>query len=337
MHRIWSATLLLSVILSLASVCVAQQSGGIPIRVDLAPTPRCINYNTDQVWLTLYRVVTRRNRGLFRSDNQTAIIMNVQVRVQPQSDRTLVFPLSSRVNIRRYGAGQVSIPVEYTLVNGLALKQRTGGKVVYYTGLSVDATIVNLSGQHGLGIVLNVLDQAVGSRKLPIPDNPYFQAAGYLLDFANRAITQSITEQNDDNKYTTASLTFNFDPDGTCAANSPDGQAFETTGVKAILMSDGIKGPGYVPIEHTDDYCWTAAMRPAFVLKAAHIVGDRPCGDPSYSGRFVQVTNDFVAYFLQEREVKSDPRLSKATDDKRESLQLCTALGLSAAECPAAY
>jgi hypothetical protein len=280
--------------------------------------------------------VTTRKSGWLTSDNQAEILLNVQVKTQPQSEKTLAFPLSTKVNIREYGAGQVSIPVEYTLVSGLVLKQGIGDKAVAYTGFGLDTTVVNLQGRHGLGVALDALDQVVGSKKLPIPDNPYSQAAGYLLDFANKAVTDSITNQNADDKYTTASLALNFDSEGACTESSPEGQAFETTGTKAIIMSDGVQGPGYLPIDKTDDYCWTATTQPSFVLKVAKKVGNTPCSDPSYSSRFVQVTNNFVAYYLQKRQVSGHLGFSNAARDKQESLQLCGALGLQPSACPGA-
>lgn len=328
--------LLALVVVSLPSFCFGQQHGGIPLRIPDGPEARCINYNTDKVWLTLYRVVTTRKSSWLTSDNQAEIIINVQVKTQPQSEKTLAFPLSTKVNIKEYAPGQVSIPVEYTLVSGLALKQGTGDKAVSYTGFGLDTTLVNLRGTHGLGVALDALDQVVGSKKLPIPDNPYSQAAGYLLDFANKAVTASITDHNADDKYSTASLALNFDSEGTCAGSSPEGQGFETTGTKAILTSEGVQGPGYVPIDRTDGYCWTAQIQPSFVLKAAQKVGKTPCSDNSYTDKFVQVTNNFVAYYLQKRQVSGHLGALNAARDDKESLQLCGALGLKSSECPAA-
>jgi len=328
--------LLALVIVSSPSFCFGQQHGGIPLRIKDGPDARCINYNTDEVWLTLYRVVTTKNSSWLTSENQAEIIINVQVKTKPQSDKPLAFPLSTKVNIRNYSTGQVSIPVEYTLVSGLALKQGTGDKAISYTGFGLDTTLVNLKGKHGLGVALDVLDQVVGSKKIPIPDNPYSQAAGYLLDFANKAVTDSITNQNADDKYSTASLALNFDSEGTCGGSSPQGQGFETTGTKAILMSEGVQGPGYVPIDRTDGYCWMAETQPSFVLKAALKVGKIPCSDNSYTDKFVQVTNNFVAYYLQKREVSGHLGAGNAARDDKESLQLCGALGLKSSECPAA-
>lgn len=333
MNRFQSLSIFLLTVIPIC--CFGQQQGAIPIRIPDSPTPRCINYNTDQVWLTLYRVVTTKKNGWFTSQNQAEIVINVQVKTQPQSDKPLAFPLSNKVNIQNYGTGQISVPVEYTLVSGLALKAGTTASPVYYTGFGVDTTLVNLSGKHGLGTALDALDQIVGSKKLPIPDNPISQAAGYLLDFANTAITNSITNQNAEDRYTTASLALNFDPDGTCAGPSADGQGFETTGTKAILMADGVQGPGYVPIDQTGSYCWTADTQPSFVLKATPKAGATPCSDASYSSKYLPVTNNYVAYFLQKRQVSGHLGASNAARDKQESKKLCDALGLTES-CPAA-
>src|SRR5713226_9962260 len=113
-------SLLASLFALLPSFCFGQQHGGIPVRIIEGPTPRCINYNTDKVWLTLYRVVITRKTGWFTADNHAEIVLNVQMKTHPQSEKTLAFPLSSKVNIREYAPGQVSIPVEYTLVSGLS-------------------------------------------------------------------------------------------------------------------------------------------------------------------------------------------------------------------------
>ncbi len=189
----------------------------------------------------------------------------------------------------------------------------------------------------GLGVAIDSLDTIVGSKKLPIPSDPYSTAAGYLLDFANKAISDSITSQNADDKIITASLDLKFSPDATCSS-SPTGDSFESTGTKAVLMSDGIQGSGYVPINHVNDYCWTADIQPAFELKATPKVGGLACVDPSYAGKYLTVTNNYVAYFLQKRQIA--PHLggaSIAARDKRDSLQLCKALNPSAtvATCPA--
>jgi hypothetical protein len=252
-------------------------NGGIPIRIPDAPPAKCINASTDQIWLTLYRVIMTKRNGWFSNSNQAEIISTVQVKTKPQSNQTLSYPLSSKVNIRDYQSGQISIPVEYAIVSGLNLKQ----KEVLYTGLAIDTTVINFRSENTLGATLSALSQLTGSKKLPIPDSPYTQAAGYLLDFANMAVTNDINSRNADDKYSTASLALNFDPDGSCAGGGPDAQGFETTGTKAIVMGEGVPGDGYVAITETGNYCWTAETTPAFVLKAARKVPGRLlCSDP---------------------------------------------------------
>jgi hypothetical protein len=105
-----------------------QKNGGRPVRISNAPMPRCINGTTDQVWLTLYRVIMSNKSGWFTSSNQAEIVTNVRVKTKPQSKQTLSYPLSYKVNIREYQPGQVSIPLEYNLVSGLNLKQKDAQK-----------------------------------------------------------------------------------------------------------------------------------------------------------------------------------------------------------------
>jgi hypothetical protein len=309
--------------------CFAQSpSGGIPIRITDGPTPKCINGSTDQVWLTLYRVVMTKKTGWFAASNQAELVITVQVKTKPQSNQTLSYPLSSKVNTRDYPTGQVSIPVEYTIVSGLNLKQDN----VFYTGLSVDTTVINFSSQSNLGATLSALAELTGNKKLPIPDSPYAQVAGYLLEFANTTITNEISNRNADDKYTTASLALNFDPDGSCADASGDGQGFETTGTKAIVMGEGSPGDSYVPIDQVGNYCWTAETKPAFVLKAARKVPGRLlCTDPIYATLYKPITNNYLAYFLQKRSIAGG-KADVVEGDVADSKRLCSALNVT--DCP---
>jgi hypothetical protein len=266
------------------------------------------------------------------------MVINVQVKTQPQADKPIAFPLSSKVSIRNYPTGQVSIPAEYTLVSGLLLKQGKEQSQVIYTGLGVDMTLVNLRGKNKLGAALQALDDITGSKKLPIPDTPYTQAVGYLMDYANKAVSAEIADLNGDDKYQTASLALNFDPTGTCSEAGPGGEGFETTGTKAILMSEGLQqSDGYIPIDKAQQYCWSADTAPVFVLKAALKVPGKPCTETGYANSWKSVTNNYVAFFLQKREVTPGHLgATSATQDREESLQLCGTLGLGMSNCPAA-
>jgi hypothetical protein len=317
---------------SAATAAVAQVGGGVPVRI---PTGDCINGKTDQVWLTLYRVITTKNRGFLSKENEAAIIAKVVVNTSPQATTAISYPLSTKVNIRNYPTGQISLPVEYALISGLPLRQTdASGKAVFYTGFSVDTTLVNIKSRAGFGAALDALTEVTGSKKLPIPDSPYTQAAGYLLEFANNAVTNDIKSKNADDKLTTASLVFNFDPDGICPDKMVTG-GFEKTGTKSIVMATGLPGPQLIPLDQVGDYCWTAETQPSFVLKAARKQAGKDCSDAAYAPLYKPITNDYVAFVLQKRHISTNlgaDNISKR--DIAESKQLCALLGM--ADCPAA-
>ena len=55
----------LSIVLLVPGRASCQGQGGVPVRVpdDPGAASRCINPTTDQIWLTLRRLVTNRNEG----------------------------------------------------------------------------------------------------------------------------------------------------------------------------------------------------------------------------------------------------------------------------------
>jgi hypothetical protein len=285
-----------------------QLGGGVPVRIPVGPQPECINGTSDRLWLTMYRVIVTKKSGFLSSEKQAEVVVNVHVATDPASNQQLTYPLSTKVNIRQYPTGQISLPVEYTLVNGLALLQKdSNGGDTSYTGFGVDTTLVNLKSRNGLGTALDALDQITSSGKISIPSSPYTQAAGYLLDFANKAVTSDINSKNADDKYTTAALTLNIDPNGTCGGDSGDGKGFEQTGVKAIVMAEGVTGAGLIPIDNPSDYCWAADVTPSFVIKATKKSGATPCSDVSYGPNYKSITNDYVAFLLQRRPIVATP------------------------------
>jgi hypothetical protein len=323
-----------------STVAYAQQGGGIPIRIPVGPTPECINGKTDQIWITMYRVVTTKTSGFLSTDKQADVIFNVQVKSQPQSAQPLSFPLSAKVDISQYQNGQVSLPVEYTLVSGLPLTQKdSGGKQVAYTGFGIDTTLVNLRSRNGLGTALQALSDITSSNKLPIPDSPVTQGASYLVNFANNAVTTDINNKNANDKLTTAALSLNIDPDGTCANGGSTGAGFEQTGVKAIVMAMGPKNSNVIPIDQTTAYCWSADVTPAFVIKAAKRDDGVACSDGSYSAKYQPIGNDYTALLLQRRPIAlpghlgpPTPQLLKNREEikkaKLSSQALCDSLRL---------
>jgi hypothetical protein len=333
-------------LLALPTTGMADQRGGVPVRIDGEPTPECVNGATDRAYITMYRaIITKKKGGFLSSEKQAEIVITIHVSSEPQSSQALTYPLSAKVNIDQYPNGQVSLPVEYTLVNGLALTQSDGkaGKVAY-TGFGLNATIVNLRSKNGLGTALDSLQQVTSSGKLPIPSSPYTQAAGYLLDFANKAVSADIESKNSDDKYTTETLALNIDPMGTCASPGPGGHGFERTGVKAILMADGPAGAQLIPIADVNDYCYAADIEPAFVIKATKKRGAIACSDPSYNAQYKAISNDYLAFLLQRRPIntggaktlgKPTPAQVRYRKSIEHSMALCKLLGMQS-DCKAA-
>lgn len=321
MSRLWLVVLLLLP----ASPCLAQSGGGaVPIRIPDGVGTRCINGGNDRIWLTLRRVITNKTSGWFTEDKSVATLLNAQVRADPES--RIAFPLMTETTIANFPNGQVSVPLEYTLVSGLNLAQ-TGVK---YTGLNVDVTLLNKRGKNKWGNALNALKEI--TQKLPIPASPVTQAASYLMDFANNAVTKDIDGQAMNDKVKSGTLALNFDPTGSCRGSAPDGSDFETTGTIAIVQGDGVPGPDFVDIGKSNDYCWSAELRPAFIVKAAPKEGTRPCTDASYATKARQISNNYVAFFLNARAVTPSLRELRAAD-WTQSMARCAANGVAAEEC----
>jgi hypothetical protein len=286
---------------------------------------QCINPATDRLWITLRRLIVDKSKGFLREDTSVALLVHASVKVQPATPKPISFPLISEATLRGFTPGQVSVPVEYTIVDGLLLSQEE----FLYTGASLEMTILNKSGKTPWGKALQALAETAD--KLPIPANPLGQTATYLLEFANSAISKEIEDQNTDDKSRSATLALNFDPSGVCSGGADSD--FESTGTIAILQESGTRGKGYVPIDQTNSYCWDAAFRPTFALKAAKKNAGQACNDPGYTPTFEQVTNNYIAFVVNA--IPTSTVLGAEDIDERidTALSRCATHGIAAADC----
>jgi hypothetical protein len=341
-----AATILVLVSLVLTTHSFAGGNGGVPLRIRVGPSQECIDGRSDRIWVTMYRAVISKQKHFFSEESQAELIMTVHVRTDPAISPSLSFPLSAKVDIDNYSIGQVSLPVEYTIIDGLALKQTEGGRAVYYKGFGIDATLVNLRAKNGLGTALDSLQKVTSSGKIPIPPNPYTAGVGYLMTFANDAIASDIAAKNDNDKYVSESLTINVSPTGVCGPDGSPNQLFERTGVRAWLMGDGTKDASYVPIDQSDNYCFAADIEPVFAVKATPKAGSVPCSDSSYDIKYKAVSNDFVAFLVQRQPAdvvenhlgppteSQKRKLAQLAHAKKEAAAWCSTLKLT--ECRAA-
>ena len=321
MKRAFHAAAILCLGIYLTGTAMAAESGGgVIVRIPDGVTTRCVNASRDTVWLTLRRVIVDKTKGWLTKDSSAAIIINASVTTRP---KPLSFPLATQADLGDYSVGQVSIPVEYTIVDGLQLTQ---GKVKM-TGLQVELTLLNMRSKTGLGVALQALVDV--TKKLPIPENPATQAATYLLDYANTSVSNAVKAQGDADKLKSAAIAMNFSPNGKC--EGPGFEGFETTGTKIVLQESGVPGPGYVDVGKTNEYCWRAETTPAFVVSAARPQRGSRCGDAVNRDKFVPVSNNYVGFFLNA--VGSSGVLGGIDEaDKEAALNRCKQHGIKSAQ-----
>lgn len=312
--------------LTIASSGIASaQNGGVPVRITDGPGNRCIDTKKDMVWLTLRRVVTEKNGSWFTENKSIATIFKAQV---TGTSTPVTFPLAAESKLDSYAKGQVSVPIEYSIVNGFKLKQTN----VEYRGIQLDMTFLNLDKRNGWGTALQVLSGL--AKKLPLPNTPLAQAGSYILDFANKAVDQDVDKVAGSDKATSASLVLNFDPTGACSAKAAGGGDFEKTGTIAILYSSGDAAGFLVPLGSINDYCWDADLQPMFLLKAAKKDGIACSDKAHYRPAFKQITNNYAGYFLNA--VESTDQLSdtqKTPSDRQAAQQRCVANGYTVDDC----
>jgi hypothetical protein len=302
------------------------------VRIEDGAGGSCIKPGADRVWFTLRRLVTTQKKGWFKKDTSVAVIVKASVTSDPlPATGVLTFPLMANAKLDEVPkTTQVSVPIEYTVVSGLRLKQTDAT----YVGMGADVTLINKQDRAALGNALDALAAVTAAGKLPIPASPYLTGVSYLARFATDAIDKDI-KANNDNQALAGSLSFNFDPKGEC----PEKSDFEKSGTKAFVFSEGDKAaPGYVDIARVDDYCWTADLTPAFVLKATPKAGNVDCKDPSYKAKFIDVGNNYTGFFLNKQTIGNEagPAASRE-QDKLDAEKRCRANGIvSMARCPGA-
>jgi hypothetical protein len=275
---------LVAMLLLLPSVCLAQ-NGGVVIRIPDGANTRCINPAKDRVWITLRRLVTTRTQSWLKKDNTVAVIIKATVNSEP-AETKMEFPLMSEASFNDAAFGQVSLPIEYNIVNGLKL---TATNNQYFKGIGIDITLLNRRGKNAWGSALSALSEV--SAKLPIPSNPITQAGSYLMSFANSAVDKDLANQANDDKVKTATLAMNFDPTAACAGE------FESSGTIAIVRDIG-SPDNLIKIGDVNNYCWSAELRPAFVVKAAAKDQAFPCTSDHYSQSYKQISNNYVGFFV---------------------------------------
>jgi len=79
--------------------------------------------------------------------NQSDIALYLNPTLTTSTAKPPTFPLLTKVSYQDAAAGQVSLPVEYTLVDSLSLKQASAT----YTGIQLEVTLLNENSRSSWG------------------------------------------------------------------------------------------------------------------------------------------------------------------------------------------
>jgi|GEM_PF-2035405 len=289
-----------AIILSLAlpapfyvsSSFAVEAKGAVIIRIPDGASSRCINSSTDQVWLTLRRVILNKESGLFTEDKYAGVIINTTISGKTGSKTEKVsFPRMIEADIESYSKGHgVSIPLEFGLLEGLQLKNENAS----YLNVDFDFNIIKGKKRNAWGEALNGL--VTITKNLPIPANPFAEGFQFFAGYANSLVESSVQQKQADN-IKQGNIKLSFSPNGQCRNTG-----FESNGTIAVIYaSPGLEKDGFFDITKTNDnsYCWATQLTPAFSLAYGKTAADGSCKEP------ITVRNDYFGFFVNAVPVSS--------------------------------
>lgn len=286
MRRFFSffAAAILSILLP-TLVLAAESSGAVIVRIPDGASSRCINASTDQVWLTMRRVILNKQSSLFTEDKYAGVVVNTTISGRTGSKTEKIgFPRMIEADIESYAAGRgVSIPVEFGLLEGFQLNNEGAG----YTNVDFEFNIVKGKKRNAWGEALNSLISI--TKRLPMPSNPFSDGFQFFADYANSVVDSSVQERKADN-IKQGNVRLSFSPNGQCS-----NKAFESNGTIAIIVSTpGSEADGFVDIGkiNNNQYCWSAELQPAFTVKFGTVSSNGTCTPTT------AIRNDYYGFFL---------------------------------------
>ena len=299
------------------------------------PTPiaaRCINSRTDEVTITVRRVVTHKTSGFFTSDNKAGV--TVISTLNADGTPPAKIPSVNMVDIQNEPTGQVSLLLEYPIASQLELTQgQTTTK-----NMQLDIFLEKTRGANTFGSVLTTAGQLLG--KLPIPANPYTNAANQIFQFANQTIQQETTGGG---AIPVASLTLQFNNRDESDLNRCVNNDFEATGAIAVVGT--VAGSGVTPLPTQNfslNYCTRYVANNTYALQYAKMPATG-CGTVT---AWAEMPNDYMMLVVAAATVAPPPtRLNtffepldlpstpKRFQDLQESKKLCDAMNIKSVYC----
>ena len=331
----------------------ARAQGGKIIRIPTPTNARCINARTDEVTISLRRIITQKTGGFFTQDNKAGITVLSTLNADGTSPAKT--PSVNLVDIKTEPKGQVSLPLEYPIASQLALKQ---GNLIT-KNMQLDLYLNKTRGANTFGTVLTTAGDILG--KLPIPANPYTTVTNQFLQFANQTIQN---ESKDAGARLFASITLQFnnrdEPNiQTCLDND-----HQPTGAIAVVSETGAHGANPLPVANLNkNYCWRYTTDTNYEIQYVAKPASGICTSLPAGAAWAELPNDYVMLIVSAATVlpplpitlKKDGSLATTLDlndpstlgalmetedlkrkrlqDLQESVKLCKAMDIPVALC----
>ena len=270
--------------LVLLSGVSAMAQGGKIIRIPTPTNARCINARTDEVTISLRRIITQKTGGFFTEDNKAGI--TVIAILNADGTAPAKTPSVNLVDIKTEPKGQVSLPLEYPIASQLALKQ---GDLVT-KNMQLDLYLNKIRGANTFGTVLTTAGDILG--RLPIPANPYTTVTNQFLQFANRTIQN---ESNDSGAKLFASITLQFNNrDEPNIQNCLDND-HQPTGAIAVVSEKGAHGANPLPVANLNkNYCWRYTTDTNYEVQYVAKPTSGVCSAVPDNAPWAELPNDYV-------------------------------------------
>lgn len=314
-----------------SSTMLSAAGVGEIVRIATPTTPRCINAKTDELTLTLRRIITQKKDAFLTSDKKAGV--TVIATLNSDGNPTAKHPSVNLVDVETAEKGQVRLPLEYPIASLLALSPDSGK--TYTKNILLDIYLNKTRGKNTFGRVLDIAGSILA--KLPIPANPYSNAANEILKFANDTVT---TESKDVGGQLFASVTLQFNnKDASDPKNCGD---FQSTGAIAVIGAAGSQDTSPLPLGNlSKKYCWRYLSTNTYEVQYA-LKPESGC-DKLADSAFNEVPNDYVMIVVSAAAIAKPPddpgheytkqARPERLDDLQESMKLCGAMKLPPILC----
>jgi hypothetical protein len=353
MTRLWH-TLVIVLVLSIATAAHAQKAannGFEVVRIQTASNPKCINSKTDEVTLSVYRVILEKNGGFLVHDtgagiaviatlNGSSIQLGSGGSPAPGSNPQTVSaatPQVSTVQISGEKNGQIFVPLEYAIASRFVLSQNNSQTKTETTSMQLNMYAEKNRGANTFGTI--VQDASTIIKALPIPANPYLTYADAFLNFATTSIQDDASNSKNATLFTSINIPF-ADTDYTdmqqCVNNSGS-----FTGAIAVLAATGTSGPNSLSLGNlSQKYCWRYESDNTFEIQYA----PKPAAGCSNidDSKWNEPSNDYTMLLLTAQKVPPSssggnaarlPSVNEWVEGLSNSAKLCNSLRVTTTLC----